>query len=71
MRDDLTKGPKEWLKWLPAVLIFQTDKAENLQQKQAHFGTFPHEPITFYDKDLELNKEARVMPIVLEVNMTK
>lgn len=30
----------------------------------------PHEPITFFKKDLVLNEEARVTTIVLEVGMT-
>lgn len=38
---------------------------------RSSFDVFPHEPITFFDQDLELNKNALVIPIVLEVGMTK
>lgn len=31
----------------------------------------PHEPITFFKKDLMLNEEARVTPIVFEVGMIR
>lgn len=34
-----------------------------------HFDKMSHEPITFFDQDLELNKEARITTIILEVGI--
>lgn len=34
-----------------------------------HFDRLYHEPITFSDQDLELNEEAQINPIILEVGM--
>lgn len=35
----------------------------------SHFNKLSHEHITFFDQDLELNKEARITSIILEVGM--
>lgn len=37
----------------------------------SHFDMYPHEPITFLEKDLVLNKKVRVTSIVFDINMTR